>query len=474
MKTTTEEIEIRTFIKERNREFEQMLLVTATWDEELFRKARPYLACDAKIRGKGMFEDELHEALYQALALINGRLLDSGGRMPIAFPTFELLRSELQGLMAKGLYVMEEEIPKVIQTYRDICEKFADQHSAQIARGGWRIWLGIRHKKIICRNALINPDIDVEKLLSDASHAVNGSSDDERILSFRQIASMQEEQVIRIPTGFTPLDRKLGGGFAKGEGALILGTSGCGKSICSTQFSVDMSSPLRGYKGLLIATEMEPEDYMRRIISNKLRIPYAQIKDGVPEVLLKNPDFKQRHDILMENLGKTLRFFRWRDHKGSGIFTAINDIIKRTQDEMGGLDFAHLDWLGGALGKDAYGTGREPRHVWQEGADSSAQLAGQHHIAMIVYAQAHPQNALNKKRVGAEMAAECKSLHRQMNTAIGISALHAGGNGDDAGDEADEKTYQDIQYFHLSKSRKSEGGTVPFRRNFAQMRIDPV
>ena len=344
----------------------------------------------------------------------------------------------------------------------------------QIVEAGYKSWFRHRRRHAICRAALLRPNVDVGKELSDLERAVRAADGDNQMLSLQQIASMPEKKAARIPTGFTPLDRKLGGGFAKGEGTLILGPTGCGKSVCSTQFSVDMSSPVTGCKGLLIATEMEPEDFLRRIISNKLKISYSWIKDGIPEGMLNNRDVRQRYDILMESLGKTWRIFRWRDHNGTGIFSAMDDLIKRAQDEMGGLDHVHLDWLGGALGRDAYGAGREPRLVWQEAADSSARLAGQHNLSMVVYAQAHPQNALDRRRVGAEMAAECKSLHREMTTAIGISAILADGSEERSANGSEETTYKDVQHFFISKSRKSAGGTVPFRRKFDQMRIDPL
>ena len=474
MKKTDQDLEIISFIKQDNGAFEQMFVITCAWDEPLFRQVRRHLVQQNEYSAEGKFQSTANEGLYQVLANINGRILDTGGSMSgTTLPSFELVQAEIRSLVTRGI-VLEMEASSIMRVYQEACPKYCNQQSAQIARGGWKHWLTFQNRRVICRNALLRPDGDVAKQLAEAARAVNVSGDDEQILSLQQIASRQGKQAVRIATGFTPLDRKLGGGFAKGEGALILGATGCGKSICSTQFSVNMSSLMTGCKGLLIATEMEPEDFHRRIISNKLRINYAQLKDGIPKAMLQEEEFRQQHDALTQNLEKAWRIFRWRDHCGLGIFSTIDDLIKRTQDEMGGLDHVHLDWLGGALGKEAYGTGREPRLVWQEAADSCAKLAAAHDIAVIAYAQAHPQNALGKKRVGAEMASECKSLHREMTTAIGISAILDDSCGIDDRNGFEEKTYKDIQNFFISKSRKSEGGSVPFRRNFHQMRIDPM
>ena len=46
-------------------------------------------------------------------------------------------------------------------------------------------------------------------------------------MSLEGIACRPAIATITIPSGFSPLDKKLGGGFGKGKGALILGPTGC-------------------------------------------------------------------------------------------------------------------------------------------------------------------------------------------------------------------------------------------------------
>ena len=278
---------------------------------------------------------------------------------------------------------------------------------------------------------------------------------------------LKDTLITRIPTGMPALDRILGGGFAKGEGSLVIGASGAGKSVCCTQFAYDMCCQDAGYKGLTISTEMPSNDYGLRLLSNKCGIPYTLIKDGFNDSAITNSLQRDRYERLREE-NKRLHICRWRNESSENAVAAIDDELKRVQDELGGLDFVHLDQLGRALRKNDLSNPFDFRQVWQEGADAVAELAAKHNISFTAYAQAHAQDAINKRCVTPEMAAECKSLHRAMAFSIGISAVR------NECETAGGAVYEDIQYFFVGKSRRGPGGLVPFRRKFDQMRIEPV
>lgn len=64
----------------------------------------------------------------------------------------------------------------------------------------------------------------------------------------------------RLSTGIVELDNKISGGFPKGKGILITGTSGTGKTIFGLQFI--NSSCNDGKKCTIVATEETPEEIL--------------------------------------------------------------------------------------------------------------------------------------------------------------------------------------------------------------------
>ena len=147
-------------------------------------------------------------------------------------------------------------------------------------------------------------------------------------------------------------------------------------------------------------------------------------------------------------------------------------MLNRAEDDLGGLHYAHLDWLGGALARTAGSDPQKLRLIYQEAADAVAEIAGLRKIVFVVYAQAHAKDGQNIRKVGLEHAAECKGLHRNMVTCIGISGIKPKEQGQGEGN-AEAATYNRAQWLYLGKSRESEGGLIPFDRAFDQMRMDP-
>lgn len=469
-----EETELIRFINERTDDFELMLVITAAWDEVVFRAVRPRIRMRKTPTEDTLFRNPKYEALWAAVEALNGVIVDSGNRLPQGYSIpFNLIFQQLQTFAQGARIIALSEVQHATEMYTSAWEMYANTHTQARVAAGWRFWLLARTKVQVLQMSMRYGDMDVAKELSDMTRALSDRAEAEGMMTLRDTITKQDKPVIRIPTGLPSLDRALGGGFGIGEGNLVLGPSGCGKSVFSAQTSYEMSAQGLGHKGLLIHTEMTGQDYANRIISNKCKIPYSLIKDGFKFEAITDEEQRRRYEMLMSDIDTKWLRFRWQDVGRTGIFTHIDDLLKQAEDKMGGLDHAHLDWLGGALTKVAVDPS-QLRMVWQAAADACAELAERKKISFTVYAQAHPKDALNKRKVGPKMASECKSLHREMTTAIGISAIHAVAKPGADESAAEEKTYRDEQFLFLGKSRKSEGGLVPFRRRFDQMRIEPM
>lgn len=453
-------------------EFERMLIICMSWNEEVFREIRNYIPQDVET-ADALFRNPLNLALFRAIEKYNGAIIDVGGAIrPTAIP-ISYISQNLYGFMGQAKYVSEQEIQQVLHMYMKAWQDHGNAHAIDIVKSGWRIWMHTRQRLRVLQLGCQNPEFDVAQELSQVQRTLSTAGETQTFYSIDQAAMITEKPVLRMPTGLPALDRALGGGFAQGEGNLIIGASGAGKSVVSSQFGFDMSEQGPGYKGLHIITEMTVRDIALRVISNKCKIPFSLIKDGMNlSTITTNPKQQEAYDKLMASMTKNWRVMRWKDDDNrAGIFTKLDDLLKRAADEMGGLHYAHLDWLGGGLSKHLLNDPSMIRHTWQTGADSCAELAERHKISFTVYAQGHPKDSINKRKVGPEMTSECKSLHRMMTTAIGISAIRKNAENEE---EEEASSYEEIQWLFLGKSRKSEGGCVPFRRRFDQMRLEPV
>jgi len=469
--------EISQFISARTDEFEQMLLVALIHNEPLFRQVRPIIA--TRQSDEQLFRNSVHEAIYRAIEAINGMIVDAGQAVAVGAIPEALLLQWLNAFAAEGRLISSTEIPQAMQIYAAAWRQHFTTAAFQIVEAGWRIWMERRGQEQILKRVLRRQDTDVMQEMSDLRQMVGKKAEEHEMFTFQQALVAKSPHVVRIPTGLPPLDRALGGGLGKGEGTLILGSPNSGKSVASSQFSFDMSCQGVFHKGLLIHTEMDREEFIKRIISNKCKIPYAIIMDKSLEeisALIPGMSAEQRHcfEVLQNDMRVNWIIYRWKDYSTkTGIFGSIDDMLKRAQDAMGGLDHMHLDWLGGALGADVKSDPQKLRLAWRSAADACAELAERHKIVAVAYAQAHPEASKNKRKVTPEMASECKSLHVPMTTAIGISAIRTP-EADGSGPVQDETaTFQKEQWLYLGKSRKSPGGCIQFHRRYDQMRMAP-
>lgn len=272
--------------------------------------------------------------------------------------------------------------------------------------------------------------------------------------------------VVRIPCSIPRLNYVLGGGFGRSEATLNICPTGGGKTVLSTQLTGEWCT--QGLKGIYVTTERtQPASKLAlRILSQQCDIPFKQIKDGLNIGALQ-PVQQQAIQQLQQHISaNNLRFVQWFDLPNPNDIEQLREIVERYVQELQGLDFFILDWLGGAL---EVSTDKDKRRLlYGRGADLTAEVASIYDCSALVLAQAH-ENARNKVRVTAADAQENKSLGNNMTNIMGTSAMMAKDH-DASGEGAN---YERDQFFNLSKTRGGEGGLVPVLRFFEKQKFKP-
>lgn len=92
-----------------------------------------------------------------------------------------------------------------------------------------------------------------------------------------ELANQEGKQVIGVPYGFSDLDR-LTAGAMPGDLVVVAGRPSMGKSLFTGE--VVMNSALAGHPAALFSAEMIKEQYGKRVLSAKSKIPYTAIRTG--------------------------------------------------------------------------------------------------------------------------------------------------------------------------------------------------
>jgi replicative DNA helicase len=147
------------------------------------------------------------------------------------------------------------------------------------------------------------PDMDTAKILEKFEESCNISLTTEIGLDlFNNVDKLIDNlssQINYIPTGWTWLDEKIGGGFLQDGRSLYLfaGETNIGKSIFLGNIAINIAK--QGKNVLLITLEMPEVIYAQRISSNITKIPLSKLRTELPtlkqsleEYAGNNPDAK--------------------------------------------------------------------------------------------------------------------------------------------------------------------------------------
>ena len=142
------------------------------------------------------------------------------------------------------------------------------------------------------------PDMDTTKILEKFEESCNISLTTEIGLDLfdnvDKLVDHLSSQINYIPSGWTWLDDKIGGGFMQDGRALYIftGETNIGKSIFLGNIAVNIAE--QGKNVLLISLEMPEVIYAQRIGSNITKIPLSKIRTELPT-------FKQALEEYAEN-----------------------------------------------------------------------------------------------------------------------------------------------------------------------------
>jgi len=284
------------------------------------------------------------------------------------------------------------------------------------------------------------------------------------LYGLREVLDEEEVIVDRKSSGIADLDGILGGGIGKKEHILFIAPTGAGKTVMACQLANALS--LQGDKGLLVTTEQPRNELVERMVSANCDAQFSRIMQQGWRNLSKT-EYELYEEWSRETDGR-LFILEWMADRSRSVVEYMDSVIIEAKASIGGLDYLILDWIGGALGALVANQDKEIRRLYQNTADKMADIARDHDLRCISFAQAHPVYAANKKKVDQSTLQECKTMGNNATVILGITALLDESAGDD------EVVYSDNQFLYCSKGRKAKNRHVRLRRDFAYQRFKPV
>ncbi|MBR2743565.1 MAG: AAA family ATPase [Clostridia bacterium] len=144
--------------------------------------------------------------------------------------------------------------------------------------------------------------------------------------------SLAEGGQVRVPTGFAPLDRILGGGFVEGGLYILAGRPGKGKTTVA--LSVAQNVATRGKTVMYVNMEMTAEQIAARRVAREAVVTYTKVLNGE-----MNDEERRRVTEAISRL-KTSRF---RSISGRATTAQISAQIRRMKDKP---EFVVIDYIG--------------------------------------------------------------------------------------------------------------------------------
>lgn len=454
--------------------FEELLLARMLCDRAFASKVVHVLnvgpTLDIKARRKSEFEprhdfsSDVRSALYFSLRSYF-EIYGFGTDLVVDINFIGRLLTEMAD---QGKLISLSEIPEAMHYFYFKIGQMDWQTSASLVDKGIYPWLERKRTAYIInqwRNSAGQDMQAVDVCVGEEKRFLRAVGNDRsRLARFSADLFLTAHDVPRISTGLKNLDARLGGGVTRGEGVLVIGSTGSGKTVIGTQ-TAQFWVTKENLKGLYCTTEQRHEALARRIVSNYCNVSISQTVNGFKAGSFGHKE-QDKLDDLMLRMDSNMRWFDWPKGEKLSVKAGLDDYFKQAQDELGGLDFAILDWLGGAIGSDE----TDPdvvRRMLQIGADEMAQKAEDFNMVTMSFAQAHVDRGVNKLFVDSRSLADCKQLGRNMTSIWGLSAMLAEQN-----DMMDGKAnYTDEQVIYVSKSRKGEGGLARVKRQMLYQRL---
>ena len=258
-----------------------------------------------------------------------------------------------------------------------------------------------------------------------------------------------EDILERLPTGLKELDKRLKGGIARSEMAVVLAPPGLGKTTCLISMAGNMIK--RGYRVLHISLENNELQILRSYLTRILQKPVEYIREN-PDLVKKSLEtfMKNAQSINPNNVNDLgiqangllrIKKFEAKSVTARDLRNYI-DKVNRLTGEI--YDVIVVDY--GTLLKPSRGAYVERRIGIEENYEELRAMADHYNCALLTAAQAN-RSSLNKKVVSMKDLAEAFAI---ANTADVMVALCQ---------TVDEKE-QGIMRMFLTKVRDGESNVV--------------
>lgn len=308
-----------------------------------------------------------------------------------------------------------------------------------------------------------------EEVQAEMQHLRGLGSQQFNLYAFGQANEDMSAGLERFACSIGMLNHKIGGGFVRGEACLMAGPSNAGKSVLASQLLGELAMQKR--RCLYVTTERtQPKRTIEaKIVSQLADIPYSLISTGVNPSRL-NPDQQKRLEALFSRINQhNMYIVHWWESPSDNYEQHFKMLCQQAGQLMGGLDCFVFDWIGATLTADVQGDSAKVRLAYQKAADTFAAVTSDLDVFGVVMAQASAQQCLRAKLVGPEHLAECKTMHREMPTMVGISGLPT----EDTTGNPDAPRLHPDQFLNVAKTRHGVGGGVPVTRDFGYQRFKP-
>ncbi len=214
------------------------------------------------------------------------------------------------------------------------------QGNIQILQGDY-LRRKIRHEATLLVQQSQDPTCEPESLVATAVSNLQGLLRSKK-KSIKNLWEVAQEVLAKgiagersrpgIPTGFSSLDRSIGGGFRRGTLSLLAGRPGMGKSAAALQWAVGAAR--EGHKVLFFSLEMPVEALVLRLAAAETGLEPVKLQNSTPDVWADvDRQFRRYEDLPL-----------WICDDASITAAKAVAVAKLMKAQLG-LDFVVLDYL---------------------------------------------------------------------------------------------------------------------------------
>jgi hypothetical protein len=278
---------------------------------------------------------------------------------------------------------------------------------------------------------------------------------------------------IPIP-GFNKLNQAIGGGLYRGEGTMVAGCNGGGKTILCMQIAKGLA--LAGCNTMVYTTERRPHELLLRTIADELSIDITRLNTPgnldrtiehdlayVPDDLWNNPTLATKLNSLYEVYNQHLLIVDWSKGQGYSVKSHLEADVANVERKGWVPAVILFDWIGGGI--DALAQKDQLRLYYQEAADGLINHAKRTNKHVIAFAQFDKVKAENKDFVEMNMLSECKTMTNNQTNFIGITSLV------DKNPREGQPLRRTKQFLCVSKSTHGPGGKIQVDAMFHFQRV---